>query len=152
MSELNVRLEELLPIMTECLEAGHSYTFTPRGISMLPMLRGGRDTVTLSPIQGELRKYDLPLYRRPDGKFILHRIVKTGTTYTCAGDNQFILEEGVERSWFIAVVTSFRRNGKEYRCDQLSYRIYCVLWHHTRRLRWFWFRVKRKLKRIFCGE
>jgi len=152
LSEVNVRLEELLPIMTECLEAGHSYTFTPRGISMLPMLKGGRDTVTLSPIRGELRKYDLPLYRRPDGKFILHRIVKTGTTYTCVGDNQFIPEEGVERSWLIAVVTAFRRNGKEYRCDQLSYRIYCVLWHHTRRLRWYWFRGKQKLKRIFRSK
>lgn len=152
MSEYNVRLEELLPIMTECLEAGHSFTFSPRGISMLPMLKGGRDTVTLSPIRGELRKYDLALYRRPNGQFILHRIVKTGKTYTCVGDNQFYLEKGVEASWFIAVVTSFRRDGKAYSSDQLSYRVYCVLWHHTRLLRWVCVRGCQKLKLFFGGK
>ena len=149
MSEVNAQLELLLPVMMECLESGHSFTFSPKGVSMLPMLKEGRDTVTLSPICGELRKYDLPLYRRPDGKFILHRVVETGASYTCVGDNQFQLEKGVDPSWCIAVVTSFRHNGKEYRSDQLSYRIYCVLWHRTRRLRWFWSRGVHKLERIF---
>ena len=149
MCEYTVKLEELLPIMTECLEAGRSFTFSPHGISMLPMLRDGIDTVTLSQPKGPLHKYDLPLYRRPDGKFILHRIVKNGETYTCVGDNQFGLETGVDPSWIIAVVTSFTRNGKTHSVEEWTYRLYCIFWHHTRMIRRYWRGGVHRIKRVF---
>ena len=65
--------------------AGQSVRFSPRGVSMLPMLRQGRDSVVLSPAPKQLRKYDLPLYRRDDGSYVLHRVVKAGQTYACMG-------------------------------------------------------------------
>ena len=46
-----------------------------RGVSMMPMLRQGRDSVELSPLPEKLHKYDLPVYRRGDGQFVMHRIV-----------------------------------------------------------------------------
>ncbi len=147
MCKYSIRLEELLPIMKECLEAGRSFTFSPHGISMLPMLRDGIDTVTLSKPTGALHKYDLPLYRRPDGKFILHRIVKTGATYTCIGDNQFCPEKGVDPTWIIAVVTSFTRDGKKHSVEDRTYRLYCIFWHHTRLIRRYWRGGVRRLKR-----
>ena len=97
MSDVALHLAEILPIMQERLAAGESVQFTPRGTSMRPMLEGGRDQVILSPLPKEIKKYDLPLYRRPDGQFVLHRVVKTGETYTCIGDNQYALEPGVSR-------------------------------------------------------
>ena len=148
MHECKVRLEELMPVITECLAAGQSFTFSPYGTSMLPMLRQGIDTVTLSPITGPLRKYDLPLYRRPDGKFILHRIVGTGETYTCMGDNQFCPEYGVGPDRMIAVVTAFTRNGQKHSVTELPYRTYCSVWHHTRTLRRYWRYGVQKLKNI----
>ena len=150
MSEHKVRLEQLLPLLQERLAAGQDVQFTPRGISMLPMLRDGQDSVVLSPVSGTLKKYDLPLYRRPDGQFVLHRIVSVeGQSYTCIGDNQFVLEPGVEHCRVIAVVTAFTRKGRSWTTDCLMYRIYCRFWHFSRPVRRFWRRGWGFIKRSF---
>ena len=75
-----LQMDELMPLILERLAAGQDVRFSPRGVSMLPMLRQGRDTVTLSPVTGRLRKYDLPLYRREDGRYVLHRVVGVANT------------------------------------------------------------------------
>ena len=73
-----VPLEALMPLILEQLEAGKNVRFSPRGISMLPMLRQGVDSVVLSPLPSRLKKYDLPLYRRKSGQYVLHRVVEAG--------------------------------------------------------------------------
>ena len=138
MSDSAIHLEEALPAMQEALARGSLVRFMPNGTSMLPMLRQGIDSVTLSPVPEKLRKYDLPLYRRDNGQFVIHRIVKAGETYTCVGDNQFALERGLRRDQMIAIVTSFSRGEKDVSVTALSYRIYCRLWHYTRPLRHLW--------------
>lgn len=140
--EIFTRLDALMPLFREQLDAGGKITFAPRGTSMLPMLRQGTDTVTLSPLPEKLKKYDLPLYRRQDGKYVLHRIVKTGKTYTCIGDNQFVYEAGVERAQMIAVVSSFCRGNREYSVTDWRYRCYCGIWHSSRPLRYCCCRLK----------
>lgn len=149
MSEHNVRLEELLPLIQERLEAGQSVRFSPRGTSMLPMLRQGKDTVVLSPLPKRLKKFDLPLYRREDGQFVIHRITKVGETYTCMGDNQFYRERGLEHARMIAVVTAFTRDGKEYSVKDPGYRLYCRVWHYSRPVRRLWRYGLRMIRRIF---
>jgi hypothetical protein len=146
-------LQEMLPLIKECLSAGQSVKFSPRGISMLPMIVQGRDSVTLSSAPEKLKKFDIPLYRRADGSFVLHRVVKVRDTYTCIGDNQFKAEPGVTHESVIAVVTSFTRKGKTYSVSCVGYRLYCVLWHASRPTRRIWralrvraARLKRKIK------
>ena len=39
-------LETMLPLIEECLENGQNVKFSPRGISMLPMIRQGKDSVS----------------------------------------------------------------------------------------------------------
>lgn len=146
----NAQLADLMPLIREKLDAGQCVRFSPMGTSMLPMLRQGRDSVLLSPLPEKLRKYDLPLYQRDDGKFIMHRIVKVGKTYTCVGDNQFELEQGVRHDQMIALVTVLYRDGREIKMNDLGYRIYCVLRHYSRPIRHFWRRgigwLRRHLK------
>ena len=103
-TEYVTRLDALMPLIRERLEAGQTVRFSPMGISMLPMLRQGKDSVVLSPVPEKLKKYDLPLYRRPDGQYVLHRIAEVGDTYTCIGDNQFRMEPGVEHGQILALV------------------------------------------------
>lgn len=145
--EKELRLEQLLPLIQEQLAKGKSVKFMPRGVSMLPMLRQGIDSVVLSPVPEKLKKYDLPLYRRKSGQFVLHRIVKAGDTYTCIGDNQFVYEPGIEDGQLIAFVTAFYRGKKEIKTSALSYRIYCRLWHYSRPVRRFCRRALGWLKR-----
>lgn len=147
MPEEYVRLEELLPVIRACLENGESIRFNPGGVSMLPMLHPGRDAVVLSPLPERLKKYDLPLYRRSNGQFVLHRIVGVGETYTCMGDNQFDAEPGVTRQQLIGLVTAFTRNGRIHTVTEPGYRLYCRFWHYSRGFRRFWRRGVSFLKR-----
>lgn len=144
-----VRLEQLMPIIRERLAAGNSVRFSPRGVSMLPMLRQGIDSVLLSPLPEKLKKYDLPLYQRDDGHYVLHRIVKAGESYTCIGDNQFLLEQGLRPDQMIALVTAFTRGDREISVNRFSYRFYCRFWHYSRPVRHFWRRGIGWLRRHF---
>lgn len=138
MPEKKMRLDDLMPLIRERLAVGQTVSFFPNGVSMLPMLRQGRDSVELSPAPERLKKYDLPLYQRDNGQYVLHRVVAVGKDYTCVGDNQFLLEPGVERRQVIALVTAFARDGKRIEVTDLRYQIYCRLWCASRPLRHFW--------------
>ena len=137
-----------MPLIREQLANGGTVEFSPRGVSMLPMLRQGRDTVTLRAVSGKLKKYDLPLYVRDDGHYVLHRIVSVRDNYTCIGDNQFVYEKGVRQDQMIGVVTSFCRDGKRIDVSNASYRIYRVLWHRSRCFRHLWRSITVRIKRM----
>ena len=143
-------MEQLMPLIRECLVAGQTVRILPRGVSMLPMLRQGIDSVVLSAVPEKLQKYDLPLYQRDDGKYILHRIVEAGETYTCIGDNQFVAETGIRHDQMIALVTGFYRGETYHSVEEPGYRLYCRFWHYSRPVRHFWRRgigwLRRKIR------
>ncbi len=155
MSDMSIQLAQMLPLIQERLAAGETVKFTPRGISMRPMLDGIRDQVVICPLPETVKKYDIPLFRRDDGQFVLHRIVKAGQTYTCIGDHQLVYEKGVRRDQMIGLVTGFYRKGKYYSVDAVGYRIYSRMWHWLRPFRrftyWFnqkWRNLRWKLKQL----
>lgn len=147
LSETTKRLNELIPLIRERLSDGQSVTFSPKGTSMLPMLRQGIDTVEISSISGRLKKYDLPLYQRDNGQYVLHRIVEVGETYTCIGDNQFVLESGLRQDQMIAIVSAFTRGGKRIEVSNPKYQMYCRIWCASRLVRHVWFRIRHILYR-----
>lgn len=142
------QLKEWMPLIEESLKSGRPVRFSPRGISMLPMIRQGIDTVVLSPLPEKLKKYDIPLYQRDDGKYILHRIVKVSDTYTCIGDNQFELETGVRHDQMIAVVSGFTRGKKAHSVTEPAYQIYCRIWHYSRPVRFVLGKIKGRIGRM----
>ena len=137
-----------MPLIQEQLDRGQTVRFSPRGTSMLPMLRQGLDTVTLSPAPERLRKFDLPLYRRENGQYVLHRVIRASSAYTCMGDNQFAPEPGVGHDQVIALVTAFSRDGREYSVHSPAYWFYCRLWHFSRPVRRLWRRGRSLLRRL----
>lgn len=114
---------------------------------MLPMLRQGIDSVILSPLPEKLQKYDLPLYQRSDGHYVLHRVIRAGETYTCMGDNQFVEEPGLNHGQMIGLVIGFYRGDRLHSVNEPTYRLYCRVWYHTRHIRHFWRRGIRFLRR-----
>lgn len=138
-----------MPLMLETLEAGREVTFSPRGTSMLPMLCEGRDRVTLSKPSGALKKYDIALYQRRDGRYVLHRVVCVGETYTMIGDNQFIFEKGILEDQIIGVCTSFVRKGKKTDVTNKRYRLYVILWHYSRFPRRILYAIRSRLARLW---
>lgn len=143
------KLDELMPMFKQKLSQGESVCFYPRGTSMMPMLRQGIDAVVLSPLPEKLKKYDLPLYQRRKGQYVLHRILKVGDTYTCIGDNQYSYEPGVAHDQMIGVVTAFYRGEKLISVDSFSHKLYCRFWHHTRKLRGYYLAAKARIRKIF---
>lgn len=127
-----VRLDDVMPTIKAMLAEGRSVRLYPKGVSMLPMLRQNIDSVLLSPVKGKLKKYDLPLYQRRNGHYVLHRILKAGETYTCIGDNQFTYEKGVRQEQLIAVVTGYYRDEEYRSVTDLRYKFY-VRWRHWTR-------------------
>ena len=124
-----VTMQELLPFIEEAFVNDKTFTIPITGTSMRPLLICGRDTVTLKKCNDRLVKGDLPLYRRKDGTFVLHRVVgfdKKGNYIMC-GDNQFLKEHNIEGSQIIGVVTEITRNGKTFSVDSKKYQLYVKL-------------------------
>ena len=148
-----IRLESIFPLIEEKLRAGGEVSFRPRGISMLPLIRQGKDSATIGPLTTTPKKNDVIFYRRPDGQFVLHRIIgKNKDGFILCGDNQFIKEYGVKESWIIGIMTAVLRDGEKVSCTDSGYKRYCKwLWWHRKHLysRNFIRRVLSKIKRTF---
>lgn len=121
--------EELLPLLRERLAAGQTIRYLPfRGVSMLPMLRQGKDAVELSPLPQRLKKYDLPVYQYPSGKVVMHRVVDVKDDhYVCLGDNTYEYEH-IPPEWMIGLVSAFKRGEKRISVEGPAYRAYSRLW------------------------
>ena len=85
------------------------------GDSMLPLIRQGRDLLLISrKPEGRLNKYDVPLYRRDSGQYVLHRILKVRKDdYVLCGDNRWQRETGISDRHIIGVLTAVIRDGKQ---------------------------------------
>jgi len=142
-------MEALSPLMEELLASGAVVELTATGSSMRPMLLHRISKVRLAP-PGVLQRGDIPLYRRDNGAFVLHRIVHVeGETFTLCGDAQWRLEPGIRRDQILAVTTHFCRRGRWISCTAPMYRLYWKLWLFLRPLRRLVFGGAGRLARKF---
>lgn len=135
--------------MKEMLDKGGTVNFNPRGTSMLPTIHNDGDRVVLKKIKA-IKKYDLPLYIRDNGQFVLHRVHKVNSdgTFNMCGDNQWQVEKGVRRDQIVATVISIQRGNKVIKTSNILYRIYVVLWVKIRLLRRIVIGGKRRIGRF----
>lgn len=115
------------------ISAGRSVRFKVKGSSMYPLLRDGKDEVTLSPIQKEPAVLDIVLFRYR-GKHILHRIVSIkGSTYTIQGDGIYLSCETCTRKDILGIVTEIHREEKmPIRTTSKRAKFYIFCWHNLR--------------------
>ncbi len=133
--DYTLRLEAMLPVIEEKLENGGSITFGPHGVSMLPLIRQGKDSVTISALKEKPKKGDVIFYRRADGRFVLHRIMgEDSQGYILCGDNQCLLERGVAEDSIIGIMTEVIRDGKTVSCKDEAYLKYVrgLVWRRMR--------------------
>ena len=132
-SNKDTQFEASKKIIIEQLASGQKLRYLGfRGVSMLPMLRQGKDSVELSPLPERLKKYDLPVYIRKNGQFVMHRIVGVKADhYICLGDNTLKFEH-IYPEQMIGVVSAFKRGDKRIEVDAPGYKVYCRLWRLTR--------------------
>ncbi len=105
----NSTMNEVVPFIKESVKDGGQFVLFPRGKSMNPTIVEGEDCVVLTELCN-VSVYDIVLYRRKSGKYVLHRIMKEENgKYTMCGDNQAEYEKGIEKDCFIAMVTQIRK-------------------------------------------
>lgn len=103
-----------LDALCEIAAQGNCVSTVVSGASMTPFLSGGRDYVYLEAPSRKLKKGDIVLFVRDDGRYILHRIRyirKDG--YYMVGDRQTVTEGPVQKKQIKALVTGAKRKGKE---------------------------------------
>ena len=131
-----------------------SLTYTNVGVSMLPLLKQGRDLFTVEKKSDKrCKKGDVVLYHRPPDQYVLHRVIDVlPDSYVILGDNCIAREYGITDADILGVMTRFTRKGKSHTVSDRSYRIYTSLILHTIPFRVFCkksaIRVKHSLKRI----
>lgn len=149
MNQLTYNLSDLEPILKRTLSEGGTFRFYPRGTSMLPTIKEGRDQVLLTSVPEKLKKYQIILYKRKDGTFVLHRIVRIkGDTYVMCGDNQYILEVGIRRDQMLGMVCGIVQDGETIDPESKEQRRKAAVWVETRTLRKKLIRVRGYLSKI----
>lgn len=126
METVRIPMQELAELINIQLEQGGRAELIVTGSSMHPLFRNRRDKVVLIPRTP--RRPDIILYRRDNGAYILHRIVREKNgIFIVTGDNQWQLEE-VRPDQVIAAVDGWYKKGKYCTPENLWYKLYVCFW------------------------
>ena len=123
-------------VETEIAE-GRSVRFRLKGVSMFPLIRGGKDEVVLRPCSAEeLRPMDVILFKYK-GNYLLHRIIKReGDFLYIQGDGSFVAKEVCTTDDVVGkVCTIVRKNRKVISVDSWRWKLPSFLWRNTGFLR-----------------
>lgn len=113
------------------LEKNGSLIYTTTGRSMRPFLRSQEDLIRIETRKTpRFSKYDAVLYRRRNGKYVLHRIVRVcPESYVICGDNCWWLERGITDDQILGVLTGVVRNGQMVDVNARGYRLRVKAWY-----------------------
>ena len=133
----------------EYIDKYGSITYRNKGVSMLPLLREGKDIFTVEKKGAErCKRGDVVLFKREPDEYILHRVVEVRENdYVILGDNCINPEYGIKDEDILGVMTSYVRNGKEHKVTDADYKIYESVILNTAGARIFAKRAAGKIKR-----
>lgn len=145
-------IDDLMPLIRECIDSGRLVNMRVTGSSMYPLFIDRRDMVTLKKTD-KVKKYDIVLHRRENGKYILHRVIKKrGDILTIAGDCETEKEYPVSTSQVIAKVSAFTRKGEQHSVDEPIFKIYAFIWVLIFPFRRGGMRLIRRVRRVFLAK
>ena len=130
----NIKMTEadvLFSFVEESVKDGSSVKIKIAGYSMYPLVTSRRDSVLLIKAD-KIKKGDVPLIKRDDGSFVLHRVVgiKDGAFELC-GDYEQKREYPIKPEQVIAVAKGFYRKEKYIDCNSFLYKLYTFFWMNT---------------------
>ena len=140
-----VDTQEYMEMIRALLENGQEVSMIVTGNSMRPFLKHGRDKICMKKTDRKLRKGDIVFYRRENGQYVMHRILKCGDqSYTLLGDGQIVPESGIRQEQIFARITKVQVWGKWIGPENFRWRFFEHIWIR------FW--GIRKLRRSFSSK
>ena len=141
-------MTELHPLICESIRDGGQFVFYPTGISMLPTVIPNEDCVVLVEPKN-IKKYDLILFTRPNGKYVLHRIIniKNGE-YIIKGDNQNWTEKTTIDKVIAKVSEVRKKDGSVINYNKLTSNLTVAKLESRKFIK----RVINKIKRMLKGK
>ena len=136
----------------EELERTGKLVYTNVGVSMLPLIRQGKDVMIIEKAD-DYKPLDAVLFRRRGvtgrGAYVLHRILKITPDgkFWIVGDN-CVSGETVERENILGVLTCVSRHGKLIKRTDIGYRAYLRLWCAPYKMRFLVLKGVRVLRRM----
>ena len=99
-------------------------------------------------VQGELKKYDVALYKDSHSRYVLHRVIAVRDGYyVMRGDNNFF-RETVKKDAVIGVLVAYRNKNRRHSVNELHYKIYSRFWHYIYPFRAFFRKTRMALSRV----
>ena len=139
------------------LSAGRSVISFTSGVSMEPLLHDKRKKnathVLIVPITGICQVGDMPLALLPDGRYILHRIIRIDkkqdkVIYVTRGDNCVGCEYVPQQAVYGVVREIYYKNDKTVKVTDKKYQRYVKVWMQLYPIGKFFMRCRGRIGRV----
>ena len=140
------------------LSAGRSVISFTSGVSMEPLLHDKRKKnathVLIVPVTGICQVGDMPLALLPDGRYILHRIIRVNkkqdkVIYVTRGDNCVGCEYVPQEAVYGVVREIYYKNNKTVKVTDKKYQRYVKVWMRLYPIRKFFMRCRGLVGRVY---
>lgn len=122
------KVEEFAPLIEEAFSNNKKFKMPVNGVSMLPFLNKKHYVILDKP--NDLKKNDIILYKRDNGKYVLHRIYKVKKDYyQLLGDNQVYREYPIYKNQVIGKVVTVIKGDKINNLNGFKYKLYLFFWN-----------------------
>ncbi len=121
------------PAINEMLNEGLDVEFTVSGNSMWPLLKHGRDKITLTAYNDEaVKKGDIILFEALPSKYLLHRVTRVSeANFETTGDRNTFRDGTFHKDCIIGKAVKITRKGKAHKISSLIMRTYAFCWMST---------------------
>jgi hypothetical protein len=136
---------ELIPAIGKLIEEGQEVIFKPKGVSMLPFIRGGRDSVLLRKADG-LKVGDIALAEISEGRYVLHRIETIeDEMIVLMGDGNLVGRERCRKEDVMAIAVKIIKENKEIDCQSPRHMRMAEIWKRLLPVRRYLLAIYRRI-------
>ena len=127
MQKVIIPNQTLVEEISRLVNDGTQVTFVPKGSSMLPFIRGERDSVVLIK-DDNIRPLDIVL-AKVGGSYVIHRVLTIDNDrLTLMGDGNLCGTEHCGRNDILAKVVRIIKDGRQIDCTSRSHRRQALIW------------------------
>ena len=135
----------LIHAIGKLIEEGKEVIFKQKGMSMIPFIRGGRDSVLLRKAD-ELKVGDIALAEISEGRYVLHRIEKIeGETIVLMGDGNLVGRERCRREDVMAIAVKIIKDRREIDCQSQGHLRNAEIWRRLLPVRRYLLAIYRRI-------